>query len=176
MVELARNIQKHSVNLFHLIPKPCAIYLACYLSLTVMKQLTFFLILASVATFLLAGYFFIEGWRFTRDSIQTEGKIIAFVSKPSQNNINRAEILHYPVINFKTKTGDAVTVNGQVGFYLHKYKIGDMVPVLYHPHDPRHAIVGNQFAIWLRFALVVIAAIFFMVLACVTSLTKTKKN
>ncbi|KTC76883.1 DUF3592 domain-containing protein [Legionella brunensis] len=137
-----------------------------------MKQLTFFLILASVVTLLLSGYYFVEGWRFTHNSIQTDGKIISFVTKTSQNNVNRAETLHYPLIRFQTKEGQSITFTGQFGFYLHKYEVGDSIPVLYHPHAPNHAIVGKFIAIWLRFIIVFIAALLFIALACLTSITK----
>ncbi|WED43138.1 DUF3592 domain-containing protein [Legionella cardiaca] len=137
-----------------------------------MKQLTFFLVLATVATFLLAGYYLIEGWRFTHNSIQTDGKIVNFIIKPSQNNVNRAAMLHYPVVNFKTKTGKNVTATSQIGFYLHKYEMGDVVPLLYHEHDTNHVVIGKFIALWMRFAIVLIAALIFMILACITSLSR----
>ncbi|CEK11996.1 DUF3592 domain-containing protein [Legionella hackeliae] len=137
-----------------------------------MKSLTALLILASVATFLLAGFYFVEAWRFTHNTISTKGQVVSFQSRPSQNNVARAETLQYPVIRFKTKTGDTITTTANLGFYLHQYRVGDSIPVLYHKHDPKHVTVGNNIAIWMRFCFVFIAALLFGVLACVTAIKR----
>ncbi|WP_157737144.1 DUF3592 domain-containing protein [Legionella lansingensis] len=134
-----------------------------------MKQLTALFIMASVVTFLLAGYYFIEGWRFSYSSVQTKGEIIGFVVKPSQNNVTRAEMLNYPVIHFETQTKEPFTFTSQWGFNPHKYKVGDKVYILYHPHNPNHVYMGNYLLIWMRFVLVLLAAVFFLLLASVTS-------
>ncbi|KTD07495.1 hypothetical protein A8135_02520 [Legionella jamestowniensis] len=137
-----------------------------------MRSLTALLILASVATFLLAGYYFIEAWRITYNTVATKGQVVSFEVKPSQNNVARAEMLHYPVVRFKDKTGDTITAPARLGYYLHHYNIGDKVPVLYHSHDPKHVAIGNHIAIWMRFFLVFMAALFFTVIACITSLNR----
>ncbi|ASQ44843.1 DUF3592 domain-containing protein [Legionella clemsonensis] len=139
-----------------------------------MRSLTALLILASVATFLLAGYYLIEAWRITHNTVATRGEVISFVVKPSQNNVARATMLRYPIVRFKNKTGDTITATAHLGYYLHQYKVGEHVPVLYHVHNSNHVAIGNPIAIWIRFVLVFIAALFFTVLACVTAMTRNK--
>lgn len=135
-----------------------------------MKYLTYLLILASVATFLLAGYYFVESWRLTLHSVHTKGQISNFISQPSQNtNLHPNEVINYPVISFQTPQGATFTFTSKSSFYPHNYQIGDKIDVLYHPHDPRHAAMGNYISIWLRFVLVLLAAWLFAVLACISS-------
>ncbi|KTD18116.1 DUF3592 domain-containing protein [Legionella jordanis] len=130
-----------------------------------MKQFASLLILASAASFLLAGYYFIEAWHITHHSVQTTGTIVGFVAKTSQNNLSRAQVLHYPVIRFSTQKGQIIEFQSQLGFYPSAPHLNESITVIYHPDHPKHNYANSYFILWLRFSLVLLAAFFFALLA-----------
>ncbi len=130
-----------------------------------MKPLTLILVLASVIVLLLSGFYFIESWRFSLYSHQTEGEIISFVEKPSLKTIRRARLLSYPVIQFQTQKGESISFTSKDGFYPNTYRKGDKIDILYHSHNPEHAIIGDYKILWLKFFLTFLAGLTFAYLA-----------
>lgn len=132
-----------------------------------MKRLTGVLIVLATAIFLLSGYYFIEAWRFTTNSVQTQGEIISFISKPSHANLHKAKLRNYPVVQFKTQQDQVISFTGQHGYSSRGFNIGDRVDVIYHPHNPQHASLGNSTACWWRFIFIFFAALILTILACI---------
>ncbi len=55
----------------------------------------------------------------------------------------------YPVVEFKTQTGDVFRFEGKTSGAEHEYKIGEQIEILYDPQDPKGAMINSWKELWL---------------------------
>ena len=54
----------------------------------------------------------------------------------------------YPVIEFKTQTGEVFRFEGKTSGPENEYKIGEQVEILYDPQDPQGAMINSWKELW----------------------------
>jgi len=54
----------------------------------------------------------------------------------------------YPVIEFKTQTGEVFRFEGKTSGPENEYKIGEQVEILYEPQDPQGAMINSLKELW----------------------------
>jgi len=54
----------------------------------------------------------------------------------------------YPVIEFKTQTGEVFRFEGKTSGPENEYKIGEQVEILYEPQDPQGAMINSWKELW----------------------------
>jgi uncharacterized protein DUF3592 len=71
--------------------------------------------------------------------------------------------VYYPVVKYKTATGEERTLRSNTGTSPPSYRVGEVVSVFYDPGNPFDARIKGIFSLWLL-------AIIFGILGCVFSL------
>jgi hypothetical protein len=78
-----------------------------------------------------------------------EGEVVGFEQRQAATGPGRpARPFHYPVVAFRTESGQVVEFTHSVGTTWSAYREGQAVPVLYHPRNPKQAIIRSFFAQW----------------------------
>jgi cytochrome c oxidase assembly protein Cox11 len=54
----------------------------------------------------------------------------------------------YPVVEFKTQTGEVFRFEGKTSGPENEYKIGEQVEILYDPQDPQGAMINSWKELW----------------------------
>jgi len=54
----------------------------------------------------------------------------------------------YPVVEFKTQTGEVFRFEGKTSGTEYEYKIGEQVEILYDPQDPQGAMINSWKELW----------------------------
>ena len=55
----------------------------------------------------------------------------------------------YPVVEFKTQTGEVFRFEGKTSGTEYEYKIGEQIEILYDPQDPKGAMINSWKELWL---------------------------
>ena len=85
--------------------------------------------------------------RIRAGSIRTTGSVVALLERHDRRGISYA-----PLIRFTTSTGDHVDFTASRSGNPSPHKIGDPVPVYYHPDNPRFAGIDDPTSRWRRTA------------------------
>ena len=82
----------------------------------------------------------IQANRFVSGAEQTDGIVIEMNEKPTK---------YYPRVRFQTRTGETIEFSSGNGSNPPLYEVNDPVTVLYHPANPRVAVIDSFIEIWL---------------------------
>lgn len=96
----------------------------------------------------------ILGWQaFTntsqrmRNTVATQGTVVEI--KPRLVNTNSGQrTFFYPIVEFRTASGETVQFESEAGGNPSAYQIGDRVEVMYNPGQPQTAFI-NSWELWL---------------------------
>ena len=101
------------------------------------------MLIASIVNFALAGFFCYRTYSFMADAVSTQGTIVAFKEKSSDEGST-----YSPVFTFTDQTGTIHRVTSSVANSHTGYQVGDSVEVLYRPDHPKKAHIRNYFELW----------------------------
>ena len=79
-----------------------------------------------------------QEWRFRADTQQTSAHVVAVLG-------------HGPLVRFVTSAGDRVDVT-LPGSLLFSPRVGETIPIYYHPDNPSFAGLDTPFSRWFRTA------------------------
>jgi hypothetical protein len=104
------------------------------------------LIFSAVGMILLiaAGFVFQSTRTFLESSEQATGTIKDLVLGDSSSSSG----VYYPVVTFKTSSGETIEFRSSVGANPPSYRKGELVPVRYDPRDPYRAGIDSFFYLW----------------------------
>lgn len=111
-----------------------------------MKVLSVFKYLFSiVGVMLLIGAIFVykNTSDFLLDAVSAQGTIIDLVQSRNSESVS-----YHPVVKFIDADGQAVEFTSSTGGSASSYPLGDLVEVLYQPHNVKNARVKSFFALW----------------------------
>ncbi|WP_128544816.1 DUF3592 domain-containing protein [Larkinella soli] len=87
------------------------------------------------------------------DTVRTSGEVIAHEGRESTDSFNRETkreyTVYYPVVRYRTQTGQTVSFTSSVGSSTPDHQVGEEVGVRYVPNDPGSARVDEFFSLWL---------------------------
>lgn len=89
---------------------------------------------------------------FLGRAVRREGTVVDY--RVEQNAITflrqdgESGILYYPVVEYATADGEALTVTGRTGYTTRPYETGDRVSVLVNPREPGQARLDSTFGVW----------------------------
>jgi len=106
------------------------------------------LVLLGIAVFL-----FLKTKRLLSVGKTAKGKIVDVVKKESQDQdeegFSSTSTTYYPVIEFKTVTGQVIKFEAGVGrSNQNAYEIGHTVDVIYDPNKPQDAKINSFLQLW----------------------------
>lgn len=96
-----------------------------------------------VAAALLAG----NNFSFLSKASRAEGTIVSYDSETSTDSDGKSHTTNYPVIEFRTETGEVVRFRGEMGT-SGRGRTGRNVGVAYDPFNPAHARTTGLFGMW----------------------------
>jgi len=102
------------------------------------------LLALGVGCLLLAGYLAWRTLSFSGDAIPVTGEVVSYREIPDGDSTR-----YLPRIRFVTKTGEIVTVGGQLAGTSKRFPIGAQIPMVYDPRDPMKARVALFMDNWL---------------------------
>ena len=77
------------------------------------------------------------------NSLSADGRITSFATE-----MGRSGYLHYPVVEFKSPSGQSISFKSSVGSSRTGYSVGQQVKVLYDPRNPMEAEIDNVTSLW----------------------------
>ena len=95
------------------------------------------IVIASVASFL-------KRRRQVANSLSSDGLVTAFATE-----MGRRGHLYYPLVQFKTTSGEVISFQSSVGASRAGYSIGQQVKVLYDGRNPQEAEIDALTSLWL---------------------------
>ena len=110
------------------------------------KKFKIFIILLGLAFLFFGSYEIFTTYNKTRNFTQTSGQVTNIIR--IQQVGQRVNNYYYPEVTFKT-TGGQIT-----DFIYYKsldptgYQIGETVPVMYNPQNPKDALINSLFDLW----------------------------
>jgi hypothetical protein len=119
---------------------------------TVRRRMT---ALISLSGLLIVGLgLLILGWQaFTntsqrmRNTVATQGTVVEIKSRLVNTNSGQRTFF-YPIVEFRTASGETVQFESEAGGNPSAYQIGDRVEVMYNPGQPQTAFI-NSWELWL---------------------------
>lgn len=111
-----------------------------------MKVLSVFKYLFSiVGVALLVGALFVykNTSDFLLDAVSAQGTIIDLVQSTNSESVS-----YHPIVKFIDADGQVVEFTSSTGGSASSYPLGDLVEVLYLPHDVKDARIKSFFALW----------------------------
>ncbi|UFH57535.1 DUF3592 domain-containing protein [Spirosoma sp. KNUC1025] len=86
-------------------------------------------------------------------SVRVTGEVIDHAGKESVDSFNRDEphydTVYYPVVRYRTQTGQTVTFTSSVGSSQPSHSIGQSVGVVYLPNELEKAEIDEFMSLWL---------------------------
>jgi uncharacterized protein DUF3592 len=77
-------------------------------------------------------------------SLSADGLVTAFAT-----GMGRSGYLYYPLVQFKTPSGQTISFQSSVGNSRPGYSIGQQVKVLYDARNPQQAEIDDSSSLWL---------------------------
>ncbi len=101
-------------------------------------------------------------YRFNKDVIKVQGKILSYHEYQSKDSNNRKQTMYRPTFAF-TVNGNVYEVNSKTSFSSHVIPIGHKAGVLYHKGNEPNARLakGNNYWLGILFIGLSIPAIYF---------------
>jgi hypothetical protein len=100
---------------------------------------------------------------FVAKAATAEGQVVSLEYRYDSSRSSGSGGAYYPVVKYKTATGEEHTFHSNAGSSPPSYRVGEAVGVLYDPKNPFDARIDGFFSLWLL-------AIIFGALGCVFSL------
>lgn len=93
----------------------------------------------------IAIYLFVDAWQFTAGAERTQGVVTELVwqARTGRGARRRSVGTAHPVVRFQTADGAVIEFRSRVGSSPPSYQVGDEVPVLYRPENPRDARIES---------------------------------
>jgi hypothetical protein len=89
---------------------------------------------------------------FTGRAAHAEGRIVKMDTvrnaAPFMDQVAGSGVIYYPVVRFKTQDGKAVDFRAASGSQRPTYSVGDKVPVLYDPNNPKDSRINTVWGVW----------------------------
>ncbi|MCS6888473.1 MAG: DUF3592 domain-containing protein [Chloroflexus sp.] len=131
------------------------------------------MLVIGVALWWVGGYLRADTERRIATMMPTTGTIVALNARASSTS-NGSSTLFYPVVEFRTASGETVRFESNTGSNPSPYQVGAQVDVLYDPKAPQSAFINSWWELWLPatifqgfggfFILLAVLAIFDLVL------------
>ena len=86
--------------------------------------------------------------RFVAGAARTTGTVIKLAER-RETDRGRTRTSYAPVVRFVTARGVHGEFPSRLGSNPPAYRVGDRVPVLYNPADPREAAIATFLSLWL---------------------------
>jgi len=116
------------------------------------KIVTVLFTLIGVAMLIGGVFMFNRTRRFTQRSVATTGTVVELLLESrSSTSAGRRTVGHsyYPLIRFKTKSGQVVEFKSSFGSNPPSYVVGARVPILYDPDNPHRAEINSFMSLWM---------------------------
>ncbi|MCS6782915.1 MAG: DUF3592 domain-containing protein [Gloeomargarita sp. SKYBB_i_bin120] len=98
-------------------------------------------------------------WQFLQGAVKTRGEVVDIERRWSRrtediDDRRRASrysysLSYYPVVEYSLPNGRRVRFTAKVGSDPPRYRLGQIVEVLYNPNDPFDARIDNFLELWL---------------------------
>ena len=89
---------------------------------------------------------------FTDRAVHAEGQVVKMDTvrnaAPFMDQVEGSGVIYYPVVRFKTQDGKAVDFRAASGSQHPAYSIGDRVPVMYDPSNPKDSRIDTVWGVW----------------------------
>jgi preprotein translocase subunit SecG len=85
--------------------------------------------------------------RFKKTAVEAQGSVIEL--KEDRSGGTDSHTVYYPIIRFADKAGQEHTLYSSAGSYPPAYEVGERVPVLYDPANPKEAKINSFTGLWL---------------------------
>jgi hypothetical protein len=106
------------------------------------------LLLVGVGLLAGAGWSYASTHRFLARAAEATGTVVKLAVRHHTER-GRRRTSHHPVVGFETARGVHIEFESHFGSDPPAYRVGDRVPVLYDPADPREATIRTFLSLWL---------------------------
>lgn len=111
----------------------------------------------SIVSLALAIYLGQQQYTLQREGLTTTGTVIRIIETYDSEH----GTMYHPEIRFKTHKGGSITFESSVSSSHSSYRVGDEVPVIYHPDRPQDAHINTLFQRFFAFGMALIFALVF---------------
>lgn len=89
---------------------------------------------------------------FTGRAAHAEGTIVRMDTvrnaAPFMDQVEGSGVIFYPVVRFRTQDGKTIDFRASSGSQHPAYAVGDRVPVIYDPSNPKDSRVNTVWGVW----------------------------
>ncbi len=85
------------------------------------------------------------------NGIRVKGVILRYERRGPSSSTKVSDIITVPIVQFKTKSGESVIVEGNVddiSILKNICKSGEPIEVIYDPDNPEHAVINTFAELW----------------------------
>ncbi|WP_322820290.1 DUF3592 domain-containing protein [Chloroflexus sp.] len=109
------------------------------------------LLVVGLGLLILGWQAFINTSQRMKNTVATQGTVVEI--KPRSVNTNSGQrTFFYPIVEFRTATGETIQFESEAGGNPSAYQIGDRIEIMYNPDQPQTAFI-NSWELWLPYTL-----------------------
>ncbi|WP_448338375.1 DUF3592 domain-containing protein [Chloroflexus aurantiacus] len=105
------------------------------------------LLIVALALLILGWQAFTNTSQRMKNTVATQGTVVEIIPRLVNTNSGQRTFF-YPLVEFRTATGETIQFESEAGGNPSAYQIGDRVEVMYNPGQPQIAFI-NSWELWL---------------------------
>lgn len=113
---------------------------------------------------------------FLASAISSTGEVVSLVPVNSTSSDNGVLTTYAPSIVFTTKNGQKISFTSELSTSSSNFFVGQKIPILYLPNEPKSAKINNSFQIWMPPVIVGVFGVFMVLVWVGQAIFQRLKN